>query len=290
MEVCSLTGTRTSEAPREAAATRPPKIVVDDLAVAFGGRRALAGVSLAVRDGEFLAIVGPSGCGKSTLLRVLAGLRPASAGRVRIDGEEVRGPSPLRNLVFQEHALYPWRTTAQNIALGLEIRGLPRDEIRARTSGLLELVGLAGCEHQYPHQLSGGMRQRAALARVLAVDPDVLLLDEPFGALDAITRLMLQRELLRLWDRSKKTVVLVTHDVEEALYLADRVAVMSAAPARMSSILAVPEARPRDRGSASLAELKRAILELLGLEGRRPGQPLASGDAAHPHRLTSYQI
>jgi len=245
---------------------RKEKIVVEELAQSFDSLTVIERMNLAIAEGEFLAVVGPSGCGKSTLLRVLAGLVRPSGGRVLIDGEEVQGPNPRHNMVFQEHALYPWRTVFQNVALGLEIQGRERNQIEESVTGLLAMVGLERFASYYPRQLSGGMRQRAALARVLAVDPDVLLLDEPFGALDAMTRLTLQDELLRLWVHSGKTVVLVTHDVEEALVLSDRVVIMSTIPGRVREIIEVKEKRPRDRGSASLAAIKRTILGILGLE------------------------
>ena len=254
------------------AARKPEKIIVEGLTVDFGSHRILDAISLSVESGEFLALVGPSGCGKSTLLRVVAGLLKPSRGRVSIDEAEVQGPSPSRNLVFQDHALYPWRTVSKNIALGLEILGVPPKESRARVERLLALIGLEAFRNHYPHQLSGGMRQRAALARVLAVDPDVLLLDEPFGSLDAMTRLVLQKELLRLWNHSAKTVILVTHDVDEALYLADRIAIMSHLPARIRAVIEVTDPRPRDR--ASLMNLKRTVLDLLGVEREvRADQP-----------------
>ncbi len=247
-------------------AARRQKIAVEKLAQSFGSLKVIDRISLSVAEGEFLAIVGPSGCGKSTLLRVLAGLTAPSAGRVRIDGRDVQGPDPRHNLVFQEHALYPWRTVFHNVALGLEMQRQSREQIKRKVAELLALVGLEQFADYYPHQLSGGMRQRAALARVLAVDPDVLLLDEPFGALDAMTRLTLQDELLRIWLHSRKTVILVTHDVEEALFLADRVIIMSTVPGRIREVIPVMEKRPRDRGSANLASLKRTVLGILGLE------------------------
>ena len=242
------------------------KISIENLSQFFGPLCVIEHLSLTVGEGEFLAVVGPSGCGKSSLLRILSGLARPSEGRVLIDKAEVHGPNPRHNLVFQDHALYPWRTVFQNVALGLEIQRRSPAEVREKVSTLLSLVGLDNFAAYYPHQLSGGMRQRAALARVLAVDPDVLFLDEPFGALDAMTRLVLQDELLGLWIPSGKTVVLVTHDVEEALFLADRVIVMSALPGRIREIIDVPEKRPRDRGSAALAQLKRTVLGVLGLE------------------------
>jgi NitT/TauT family transport system ATP-binding protein len=244
----------------------PHKVVIENLRLSFGSLTVIEQLSLTVGEGEFLAIIGPSGCGKSTLLRLLSGLLKPTAGRVMIDDLEVGEPNPRHNLVFQDHALYPWRTVFQNVALGLEIQKQSREQIRGKVGSLLSLVGLESFAGYYPHQLSGGMRQRAALARVLAVEPDVLLLDEPFGALDAMTRLVLQDELLRLWIDSGKTVVLVTHDVEEALFLADRVVIMSALPGRIREVIEVPERRPRDRGSPALAQLKRTVLGILGLE------------------------
>ena len=243
-----------------------PKISIEDLRQFFGSLCVIERLNLWVEEGEFLAIVGPSGCGKSTLLRIMSGLIRPSEGTVLIDNVAVSGPNPRHNLVFQEHALYPWRTVFDNIALGLEIQNRSADQIMDKVTRLLAVVGLESFAFYYPHQLSGGMRQRAALARVLAVDPDVLFLDEPFGALDAMTRLVLQDELLRLWLDSRKTVVLVTHDVEEALFLADRVIVMSALPGRVREVFNVRESRPRDRGSTSLAQLKGTVLEVLGLE------------------------
>jgi NitT/TauT family transport system ATP-binding protein len=242
------------------------KIVLEELAQSFDSLTVIERMDLAIGEGEFLSVVGPSGCGKSTLLRIMAGLVRPTGGSVRIDGEEVLRPNPRHNMVFQDHALYPWRTVFQNVALGLEIQGQERARIEKSVGGLLAMVGLERFASYYPHQLSGGMRQRAALARALAVDPDVLLLDEPFGALDAMTRLTLQDELLRIWIHSGKTVVLVTHDVEEALVLSDRVVIMSTIPGRVREIIEVRERRPRDRGSASLGALKRTILGILGLE------------------------
>ena len=245
---------------------RGEKITVENLTQAFELLTVIDRINLTIQEGEFLAIVGPSGCGKSTFLRIMAGLVSPTGGRVLIDGIEVQGPNPRHNLVFQDHALYPWRTVFQNVALGLEMQRQRRERIQQQVTRLLALVGLEDFAAYYPHQLSGGMRQRAALARVLAVDPDVLFLDEPFGALDAMTRLTLQDELLRIWVDSGKTVVLVTHDVEEALVLADRVVIMSTIPGRVREIIEVPEKRPRDRGSARLASLKRTVLGILGLE------------------------
>src|SRR4051795_6991804 len=198
---------------------------------------ALDDVSLAVGDREFLALLGPSGCGKSTLLYLVGGFLPVEQGAIRVEGRAVDGPGPDRGIVFQHFALFPWKTVMQNVLYGLEKKGLPREERLRVAREFIELVGLAGFEDSYPAQLSGGMKQRAALARTLAIDPSILLMDEPFGALDAQTRHLMQAELLRIWQRTPKTVIFVTHDVQEAVYLADRVAVMSARPGRIKAIV-----------------------------------------------------
>ena len=198
---------------------------------------ALEEVSLDVREREFVALLGPSGCGKSTLLYLIGGFLPTETGRILIDGKPVAGPGPDRGIVFQHFALFPWKTVRANIRYGLERQGLPRDERERRAQAYIDLVGLKGFEDSYPSQLSGGMKQRTALARTLAFDPQILLMDEPFGALDAQTRSLMQAELLRIWQRTPKTVIFVTHDVQEAVYLADRVAVMSARPGRIKAIV-----------------------------------------------------
>src|SRR5947207_1524168 len=193
---------------------------------------ALDDVSLAVGDREFLALLGPSGCGKSTLLYLVGGFLPVEEGTIQVEGRPVDGPGPDRGIVFQHFALFPWKTVIQNVLYGLEKRGMPRDERVARAREFIDLVSLSGFEDSYPSQLSGGMKQRAAIARTLAVDPRILLMDEPFGALDAQTRSLMQDELLRIWQRSRKTVIFVTHDVQEAVFLAERIAVMSARAGR----------------------------------------------------------
>jgi len=198
---------------------------------------ALEEVSLDVREREFVALLGPSGCGKSTLLYLIGGFLPTETGRILIDGKPVAGPGPDRGIVFQHFALFPWKTVRANILYGLERQGLPRDERERRAQAYIDLVGLKGFEDSYPSQLSGGMKQRTALARTLAFDPQILLMDEPFGALDAQTRSLMQAELLGIWQRTPKTVIFVTHDVQEAVYLADRVAVMSARPGRIKAIV-----------------------------------------------------
>jgi NitT/TauT family transport system ATP-binding protein len=198
---------------------------------------ALEDVSLEVRSREFLALLGPSGCGKSTLLYLIGGFLPAERGRILLDGEPIRGPGPDRGIVFQHFALFPWKTVRANVLYGLEKMRLPREERERRAQSFIDLVGLSGFEDSYPSQLSGGMKQRAAIARTLAIDPKILLMDEPFGALDAQTRHLMQRELLGIWRRSPKTVIFVTHDVQEAVYLADRVAVMTARPGRIKTVV-----------------------------------------------------
>jgi NitT/TauT family transport system ATP-binding protein len=208
---------------------------------------AIRDVSVAVGDNEFVSIVGPSGCGKSTLLYIIAGFVAPTAGSVRVDGLPVRGPGPDRGIVFQEYALFPWRTVQDNIRYGLEEKGVPRDEVARTVQKYVRLMGLEGFQGKYPRELSGGMKQRVALARTLAYEPDVLLMDEPFGALDAQTRELLQDELLAVWREKKKTVLFVTHSVEEAVYLSERVVVMTARPGRVKSVVGVDLDRSRHR-------------------------------------------
>jgi NitT/TauT family transport system ATP-binding protein len=198
---------------------------------------ALAEVSLEVRRREFFALLGPSGCGKSTLLYLIGGFFATEAGRILVDGEPVAAPGADRGIVFQHFALFPWKTVRANVRYGLERLKIPRAEREARAQAMIDLVGLRGFEDSYPSQLSGGMKQRTAIARTLAFDPSILLMDEPFGALDAQTRALMQTELLGIWQRTPKTVIFVTHDVQEAVYLADRVAVMSARPGRIKTIV-----------------------------------------------------
>jgi NitT/TauT family transport system ATP-binding protein len=220
-------------------------------------------ISLSIAPGEFVAILGPSGCGKSTLLRLLAGLEPPSRGELRENGERIGGPDPSRILVFQDPTLFPWRTVWRNVAIGLEARGLLPAQ-RDRIARALALVRLETFADAYPHQLSGGMAQRAALARALVNDPHLLLLDEPFGKLDSLTRLAMQQELLALWQKVGFTALLVTHDVEEALLLADRVVVFSDRPARVVAEFPVGKPQPRRRDDPDLVRLRRTILETLG--------------------------
>ncbi|HTT72177.1 MAG TPA: ABC transporter ATP-binding protein [Anaeromyxobacteraceae bacterium] len=226
---------------------------------------ALEGIDLAVAEGEFVCLLGPSGCGKSTLLNAVAGFEPPSSGEILARGERVAGPGPDRAMVFQEYALFPWMTVARNVAFGLEQTRAPRERILARTEALLRQLGLWEFRDRYPKELSGGMRQRVAIARVLAIDPPTLLMDEPFGALDALTRRGLQDELLRIWAELGKTILFVTHGIEEALYLADRVVVMTYRPGRVKRVVPVELARPRDSTSpefnALMREVSRLVLE-----------------------------
>jgi len=232
---------------------------VDDKAL-----EVLDNVSLAIEPGEFVALLGPSGCGKSTLLRLAAGLEAPTVGSVSEDGQPILGPNPDRILVFQDATLFPWRTVRANVAIGLEARGLIRER-EYRIDEVLKLVKLDGFADFYPHQLSGGMAQRAALARALVNDPKLLLLDEPFGKLDSLTRLRMQKELLDLWKSAGFTALLVTHDVEEALLLADRVIVLSDRPASIVAELRVDQPHPRRRDDAKLIALRASLLETLGI-------------------------
>jgi NitT/TauT family transport system ATP-binding protein len=227
---------------------------------------ALQDVSVSVKPGEFVCVLGPSGCGKSTLLGALAGHLQASLGTILVDGLSVQGPHPDRGLVFQQHTLFPWKKVLDNVAFGLKMKGISRAERHARAFELLKLVGLEGFENVYPAQLSGGMQQRVEIARVLINHPRVMLMDEPFGALDAQTRLSMQELLLEVWGRIKTTIVFITHDIDEALFLADRILVMSPRPGRIVEEIPVDFTRPRDAElvtSGSFIQLKRHCLALL---------------------------
>ncbi|MFJ2558189.1 MULTISPECIES: ABC transporter ATP-binding protein [unclassified Streptomyces] len=218
---------------------------------------ALDGVSLDIADQEFVTVVGPSGCGKSTLMSMAAGLQEPSSGRVLVDGEPVTGPGPDRGVIFQQYALFPWLTVRQNVEFGLRLASVPADERRRRTDRAIALVGLDDFADALPKTLSGGMRQRCAIARAYAVDPRVLLMDEPFGALDALTRVQLQDQLLATWSREKRTVLFITHDVDEAVYLAGRVVVMAAGPGRVHRVIDVDLPYPRTEEIRLSAEFRR---------------------------------
>lgn len=218
---------------------------------------ALDGIDLSIAEGEFISIVGGSGCGKSTLLRIVAGFENEYSGSVSLGGVPIRRPGLDRGMVFQEHRLLPWLTVEENVSLGLN--GMPSNEVQTRIHEHLALVGLSGFEKAYPGQLSGGMSQRVAIARALANQPKILLLDEPFGALDALTKIQMQHEALRIWQAQRMTMILVTHDIDEAIFLGDRVVVMSARPGRIKSTVQVNLPRPRDRSSAAFIALRRRI-------------------------------
>jgi ABC-type nitrate/sulfonate/bicarbonate transport system ATPase subunit len=234
--------------------------------------RALEPVRLDVAQNDFIAILGPSGCGKSTLLRIVAGLDFPSAGRVLLDGAEVRGPGPDRGMVFQSYTLFPWLTVAENIGFGLRERGVAEAERQRVAAEWMAKVGLTGFANHFPRMLSGGMQQRTALARALANDPKILLLDEPFGALDHQTRSLMQEMLLGIWEAARKTVLLVTHDIEEAIFMASRVVVMTARPGRIKSVVDIPFAHPRPytlKTTPEFAALKARLTEDIREETRR---------------------
>ncbi len=240
-------------------------IRVDNVSKTFGTLEVLKEANFVLEQGEFAAIVGPSGCGKSTVLRMIAGLETATQGAVTANGKSVAEPHPSRVLIFQEHALYPWRTVEQNVGFGLELAGMPKKERKQKVDEWLGKVGLSGFQTYYPHQLSGGMRQRASIARAMVMDPEVLLLDEPFGALDAITKISMQNELIRLWEGTGKTVLLITHDIDEAIYLADTIYVMSPRPGRIVTTVRSSIPRPRNRNGADFVRMREKIMEHLDL-------------------------
>jgi NitT/TauT family transport system ATP-binding protein len=223
----------------------PRKVEISGLSKWFGELEALRNIDVAVEQGEFISVVGPSGCGKTTFLRMVAGLEPATSGTILIDGEPLRGPGNNRGFVFQNDSLLPWRTVLANALIGPEVAGTVGAKERQRTLDLLKLVGLGGFERYYPRQLSGGMRQRVNLARALAIDPDVLLMDEPFASLDAQTREIMQTELLRIWEQGRKTVLFVTHQIDEAVFLSDRVLVFARRPGRLQESIEIKLPRPR---------------------------------------------
>jgi NitT/TauT family transport system ATP-binding protein len=261
---------------------KPPKLRIEGLTKLFANGSdpplvVFENLDFAVGDLEFVSVVGPSGCGKSTLLRIIDGLERADAGTVYIDGAAVSGPGSGRAMVFQSFDLFPWRTTIDNIAFGLEMMPMPAAERLRISRHYLDLVGLRGFEKAYPHQLSGGMQQRVGIARALATKPDVLLMDEPFGALDVQTRDLLQDEMLRIFEAEAKTVVFVTHSIEEAIYLADRIIVLSPRPARVSMDVRVPFARPRHediKGHPDFVDIRWEIWNKL-----KGGSPATDGKA-----------
>lgn len=239
------------------------KVEFRHVGMTFGSKRVLEDISLSVREGEFVCLLGPSGCGKSTLLNIAGGFLAPEAGEVTIDGERVTGPDPRRIFVFQERGVFPWLTVEENIGFGL-YRSSERERAE-RITWYVNMVGLRGFEKSYPRELSGGMKQRLEVARALAVNPDVLYLDEPFGALDSITRLQMRRELLRIWQAEKKTILFVTHDIEESVQLADRVVVLSARPGRVQRVLDIDIAHPRDLSDPRYIALRDEIFGEIGL-------------------------
>jgi NitT/TauT family transport system ATP-binding protein len=222
---------------------------------------AVRAVELTIAEGEFVCLVGPSGCGKTTLLRMMAGLERPTSGEIRLRGSPIEGPGADRGMIFQSFALFPWRTVRRNIEFGLEVRHVPKEERHHVSERLIELVGLRGFEGAHPRELSGGMQQRVGLARALANDPAVMLMDEPFGSLDAQTRNLMQLELLRIWTSTRKTVVFVTHSVDESVFLADRIFVLTARPASVKSVVDIDLPRPRDRASAEFAAIRHRVLQ-----------------------------
>ena len=240
--------------------------------------KAIDGFSLDIRQGEIVCLLGPSGCGKTTVLRIIAGLESKSGGSVKVRDESVSSAGSDRGLVFQEFSLFPWRTVRKNIEFGLEIKMMPVEERHEVSSKLIELVGLAGFENAHPGKLSGGMKQRVGIARALANDPAVLLMDEPFGSLDAQTRNLMQRELLRIWSATRKTILFVTHSVDEAVFLADRIVVMTARPGRVKEIIPLSIPRPRDRTSPEFISVRGEVLSVLETEFEKTMTLELSGD------------
>lgn len=242
------------------------KLSIEGVSKRFKDKLVLEDINIDIMDGEFVCVVGPSGCGKTTLLRIIAGLEEASEGNILLDGREINGTSPDRGMIFQDYSLFPWKTVRKNVSFGLEIDGMPREEINRKVEKYIKMVGLSGFEEHYPKEISGGMKQRVAIARALAKDPFVLMMDEPFGSLDAQTRNMLQDELLKIWEKTEKTIVFVTHNVDEALYIGDRVVVMSANPGRITKIIDVDVERPRERTDLKIMGKRKEILDLLEVE------------------------
>lgn len=250
--------------------TGTPKLEIKEVGKVFktkkGETTALEKTSFSIEEGEFVTILGPSGCGKSTVLRIVAGLEEATSGKVLLDGQEIHGPGPDRGMVFQSYTLFPWLSVKDNITFGLKLKGVSQKERDDIARHYLQLIGLEGFENHFPIQLSGGMKQRVAIARALANDPKILLMDEPFGALDAQTRNIMQEVLLKAWEESKKTILFITHDVDESIFLADSVYVMTARPGRLKKRIPIALERPRDfsvKASAQFAEYKEELLSLI---------------------------
>jgi NitT/TauT family transport system ATP-binding protein len=255
-----------------------PAIEVRDLWMSFPGRdrqppvHVLEGINLQVPRGGFVCIVGPSGCGKTTLLNIIAGFAKPTRGDLLVEGEPVRGPDPKRVYIFQEGGVFPWLTVADNIAFG--VHGLPRTERNQIVERYVDMVGLIGFERSYPRELSGGMRQRVEIARALAANPEIIYMDEPFGALDYITRFKMRADLIRIWQRERKTILFVTHDIEEAVQLADHVVVMSRRPARVRTIVDVALPRPRDLEAPGYLHARDQIFAAMGMNPRAAGETI----------------
>ena len=246
------------------------KLDIQDLSIYFDDLHVLDNISFQLAEGDFVSLLGPSGCGKSTLLNLVAGLLAPTSGTISRDGIPVTAPGPDRSMVFQDDAVFPWYTVAQNVEYGLRVKGVEKTERRAKAQSFVDLVGLTGREDAYPYQLSGGMRKRVDVARALAAEPDVLLMDEPFASLDAMTKTRLQAEFLRIWEDSRATVLFVTHDVEEALYMSERVFVMSTEPGRLFHQTDVPFPHPRGvslRTSTAFQDQRAELIDALHRAG-----------------------
>lgn len=242
-------------------------LVIENLSKTFKNGKtdftALENISLTVKSGEFVTILGPSGCGKTTLLRIIAGLETYSSGTLTLNDEVITGPGSKRGMVFQEYSLFPWKTVLGNVMFGPVMQGFSKEEAMSKANNYLDLVGLADFKHSYPYELSGGMKQRVAIARALANEPEIILMDEPFGALDAQTRNNLQNELLRIWTEEKRTIIFVTHSVDEAVFLSDRIVILSKRPGKVRKIIDISIPRPRDRTRPEENAIRNEVLLLL---------------------------
>jgi len=248
------------------------KLVIENLSKKFSNGKseftALENINLTVKDGEFITILGPSGCGKTTLLRIIAGLETYTSGTATLNGEIISGPGPKRGMVFQEYSLFPWKTVLGNVMFGLQMQGIPKNEAEEKALTYLKLVGLSEFKNSYPYELSGGMKQRVAIARALANEPEIILMDEPFGALDAQTRNNLQNELLRIWQEEKRTIIFVTHSVDEAVFLSDRIIILSKRPGVVKKEIEIKISRPRDRTRPDENQIRNEVLRLLDTKSK----------------------
>jgi ABC-type nitrate/sulfonate/bicarbonate transport system, ATPase component len=248
------------------------ELVIENLSKKFSNRdsefSALENINLTVKDGEFITILGPSGCGKTTLLRIIAGLETYTSGTATLNGEVISGPGPKRGMVFQEYSLFPWKTVLGNVMFGLLMQKVPKDEAEKKALVYLELVGLSEFKSSYPYELSGGMKQRVAIARALANEPEIILMDEPFGALDAQTRNNLQNELLRIWEEEKRTIIFVTHSVDEAVFLSDKILILSKRPGTVKKEIEIKIPRPRDRTRPEENQIRNEVLRLLDTKSK----------------------